>query len=96
MAKVVSQETFDSVVLENVVEFDMDIEDAINDAIKEFESQVRSHWLYCVITYYLYAFIIFMTRFYNEKYTVLESNGTSVRSKSLLALLYRVSILVPL
>ncbi|XP_027212248.2 armadillo repeat-containing protein 6 [Penaeus vannamei] len=39
MAKVVSQETFDSVVLENVVEFDMDIEDAINDAIKEFESQ---------------------------------------------------------
>ncbi|XP_047491037.1 armadillo repeat-containing protein 6-like [Penaeus chinensis] len=39
MAKVVSQETFDSVVLENVLEFDMDIEDAINDAIKEFESQ---------------------------------------------------------
>lgn len=43
MAKVVSQETFDSVVLENVVEFDMDIEDAIKDAVKEFESQVRSH-----------------------------------------------------
>lgn len=40
MAKVVSQETFDEVVLENVTEFDMSIEDAVADAVKEFESQV--------------------------------------------------------
>lgn len=42
MAKVVSQETFDNVVLENVVEFDMEIEEAIKDAEMEFQSQVGS------------------------------------------------------
>lgn len=39
MAKIISQGTFDSVVLENVREFDMPLEEAINDAVKEFESQ---------------------------------------------------------
>ncbi|XP_071546624.1 armadillo repeat-containing protein 6 [Panulirus ornatus] len=39
MAKVITQETFDSVVLENVTEFDMPVEEAIHDAMKEFKAQ---------------------------------------------------------
>ncbi|KAK3861857.1 hypothetical protein Pcinc_032222 [Petrolisthes cinctipes] len=39
MAKVISQDTFDGVVLENVTEFDMSLEEAVADAIREFESQ---------------------------------------------------------
>lgn len=42
MEKAVTQETFDSVVLENVTEFDMPVEEAISDAIKEFKAQVSS------------------------------------------------------
>lgn len=39
MAKVVSQETYDSVVLENVVDFEMSHEEAHTEAQKEFEAQ---------------------------------------------------------
>ncbi|XP_076066743.1 armadillo repeat-containing protein 6 isoform X2 [Oratosquilla oratoria] len=39
MVKVISQETFDSVVKENVEEFDMTLEDAVEESCKEFESQ---------------------------------------------------------
>lgn len=64
MAKVISQETFDGVVLENVTEFDMSIEDAVADAVKEFESQVSDGLLvlsryflygidYCIILYFI-------------------------------------------
>ena len=38
--KVISQETFDSVVLEGVKDFGNPIEVAIDDAVKEFEAQV--------------------------------------------------------
>jgi hypothetical protein len=37
--KKISQETFDNVVKENMDEFEMSIEEAIEDAIKQFESQ---------------------------------------------------------
>jgi len=40
MAKQVTQETFDDVVKENVQEFEMTVEDAMNDAVQQFESQV--------------------------------------------------------
>ncbi len=40
MAKVVSQETYDGVVLENVVDFEMSCEEAHAEAQKEFEAQV--------------------------------------------------------
>ena len=43
MVKVVSQETFDAVVQENIEDFEMSKEEAIKDAISQFESQV---WLY--------------------------------------------------
>ncbi|XP_052797041.1 armadillo repeat-containing protein 6-like [Mya arenaria] len=39
MAKQVSQETFDDVVKENIQEFEMTIEEAINDTVQQFESQ---------------------------------------------------------
>ncbi|ESO93248.1 hypothetical protein LOTGIDRAFT_189885 [Lottia gigantea] len=39
MAKVISQETFDDVVRENISDFDMSVEDAIDDAVSQFESQ---------------------------------------------------------
>ena len=43
MVKVISQETFDAVVQENIDDFEMSKEEAIKDAISQFESQV---WLY--------------------------------------------------
>lgn len=39
MVKVISQETFDAVVQENMEEFDMDKEEAIKEAIEQFKSQ---------------------------------------------------------
>lgn len=41
MAKVITQETFNEVVTENVEEFEMTEEEAVADAIKQFEAQVR-------------------------------------------------------
>lgn len=40
MAKVISQETFDDVVKENVVEFAMTPDEAKEETIKQFEAQV--------------------------------------------------------
>ena len=40
MAKQISQETFDAVVRENIDQFEMPAEEAINDAVKQFEAQV--------------------------------------------------------
>ncbi|KAL4227854.1 Armadillo repeat-containing protein 6 [Mactra antiquata] len=39
MAKQISQETFDDVVRENVEDFEMTVEDALTDAVQQFESQ---------------------------------------------------------
>ncbi|XP_050393057.1 armadillo repeat-containing protein 6 [Patella vulgata] len=39
MAKVISQETFDDVVKENMEDFDMGVDEAIADAVTQFESQ---------------------------------------------------------
>jgi hypothetical protein len=41
MAKQISQETFDDVVKENMEDFDMSAEEAVADAISQFEAQVR-------------------------------------------------------
>lgn len=40
MAKVISQDTFDDVVQENVVEFSMTPTEAKEETIKQFEAQV--------------------------------------------------------
>lgn len=39
MAKVISQETFDDVVKENVVEFEMSVQEAKDETVKQFEAQ---------------------------------------------------------
>ncbi|XP_070206369.1 armadillo repeat-containing protein 6-like [Littorina saxatilis] len=39
MAKVITQLTFDDIVKENMQEFDMSVEDAVQDAVQQFESQ---------------------------------------------------------
>ncbi|GAB0099685.1 Armadillo repeat-containing protein 6 homolog [Sergentomyia squamirostris] len=39
MAKVISQETFDDVVKENIVEFEMSVEEAKDETIKQFQAQ---------------------------------------------------------
>lgn len=41
MAKVITQATFDDVVKENMMEFEMSAEEAVNDAVEQFQSQVR-------------------------------------------------------
>lgn len=40
MVKVITQETFDAVVKENVEEFGQTLEEARNDAIEQFKAQV--------------------------------------------------------
>ena len=40
MVRVISQETFDSVVKENIDDFGLEREEAIKEAISQFESQV--------------------------------------------------------
>lgn len=40
MAKVISQDTFDDVVKENIVEFAMSPDEAKQETIKQFEAQV--------------------------------------------------------
>lgn len=40
MAKQISQNTFDDVVRENISEFEMEVSEAVQDAIQQFESQV--------------------------------------------------------
>lgn len=42
MAKQITQQTFDDVVRENTEDFDMTVEDAIKDAVQQFESQVST------------------------------------------------------
>ena len=42
MAKQISQKTFDDVVMENISEFEMCAEEAVEDAVQQFESQVKS------------------------------------------------------
>lgn len=39
MAKVISQETFDDVVRENVIEFEMSVAEAKEESVKQFEAQ---------------------------------------------------------
>ena len=39
MAKVISQETYDEVIKENIVEFSMSVADAREESIKQFEAQ---------------------------------------------------------
>ena len=45
--RVISQETFDEIVKENMDEFGLEKDEAIKEAIKEFESQVNNlHFLH--------------------------------------------------
>ena len=39
MAKVISQETYDDVIKENIVEFSMSVEESRDETIKQFEAQ---------------------------------------------------------
>lgn len=39
MAKVISQETFDDAVKENIVEFEMNVEEAREETVQQFEAQ---------------------------------------------------------
>lgn len=39
MAKIISQETFDDVVKENIVEFEMSVNEAKDETTKQFEAQ---------------------------------------------------------
>lgn len=39
MAKIISQETFDDVVKENVIEFAMSVQEAKDETVKQFEAQ---------------------------------------------------------
>lgn len=44
-SKRITQETFDAVVHENIEEFQMQPEEAIKEAVEQFESQGRTVWL---------------------------------------------------
>lgn len=40
MAKVVTQETYDEIIKENIIEFSMSVEEAREETIKQLEAQV--------------------------------------------------------
>lgn len=42
MVRVIKQETYDEIVKENMEELDMSPEEAVQDAIKQFEAQVTT------------------------------------------------------
>lgn len=42
MVRVITQETYDEVVADNISEFDMSPQEAIDDAVAQFEAQVFS------------------------------------------------------
>ena len=44
MANHITQKTFDDVVRENIAEFEMDPQEALDDAVEQFEAQVRPHY----------------------------------------------------
>lgn len=50
MVKVITQETFDAVVKENVEEFGLELEEARKDAIKQFIAQVF-FFFWCIQIY---------------------------------------------
>ena len=41
----ITQETFDAAVRENIQEFEMGPEEAVGEAVEQFESQGRAMWL---------------------------------------------------
>lgn len=45
MVRVISQETYNETVQENIDEFSMSAEEAIDDAIKQFEAQVTLNFV---------------------------------------------------
>ena len=45
MVKIISQETFDAVVKENIEEFGLDAEEATKDAVEQFKAQVTTNFL---------------------------------------------------
>lgn len=47
MVRVISQETYDEVVNENMEQFSMTPEEAIEDAVKQFEAQVLKFVYFC-------------------------------------------------
>lgn len=47
MVKVITQETFDAVVKENVEEFGLEVEEARKDAIQQFIAQVLFYYRAC-------------------------------------------------
>ena len=51
--RVISQETFDEIVKENMDEFGLDKDEAIKEAIKEFESQVNNLHFFAFVVHLL-------------------------------------------
>lgn len=55
MVRVITQDTYDEIVKENIDEFDMTPEEAIKEAVAQFEAQV------CMRTYFFNFTFLFTT-----------------------------------
>ena len=77
MVKVISQETFDAVVQENITEFDLSKEEAIKDAISQFESQVgisnESKYILPLSMYTLHAYLVDLSIYDLTGFKIAES-----------------------
>ena len=62
MVRVITQETFDAVVKENIEEFGLEKEEAIKEAIAQFESQVLMLIIIFTSTDYR-AYFIFVKKY---------------------------------
>ena len=59
MVRVISQETFDAVVKENVEDLEMSQDEAVKEAKEQFKAQVRKKYL--LMDTYIYYFLILQT-----------------------------------
>ena len=55
MSKKISQNTFDDVVRENILEFEMEVQEAMTDAVEQFNAQVCYIHIF-VLIFYRYPF----------------------------------------
>ena len=76
MVRVISQETFDAVVKENMEEFEMSREEAIKEAIEQFQTQVKRYLFFLLIN--TWKLILEIT---GDRLIIYKSNSYSLFSQ---------------
>lgn len=65
----ITQETFDAAVRENMEEFDMEPDEALGEAVEQFESQGKFWW-----NYYISSIILTLAALFDVDYNIVLSS----------------------